>query len=161
MPQKLAPVHPGEVLAEDFMAPRGLSANQLALALRVPANRLTEVIRGRRSISADTALRLARYFDTTPGLWMNLQSRYDLDVAQDEAGKQIEREVAVAAGIGCTPANGGSGARTLRRWRFRRGPWDRYSCCRLRRWRRHWRRRPTKRGSSRARSSSPASRCRR
>jgi addiction module HigA family antidote len=98
MAQKLAPVHPGEVLAEDFMAPRGLSANQLALALRVPANRLTEMIRGRRSISADTALRLARYFDTTPALWMNLQSRYDLDVAQDEAGKQIEREVAVAAG---------------------------------------------------------------
>lgn len=80
------------------MAPRGLSANQLALALRVPANRLTEMIRGRRSISADTALRLARYFDTTPALWMNLQSHYDLDVAQDEAGKQIEREVAVAAG---------------------------------------------------------------
>ena len=98
MAQKLAPIHPGEVLAEDFMAPRGLSANQLALALRVPANRLTEMIRGRRSISADTALRLARYFDTTPALWMNLQSRYDLDVAQDEAGKQIEREVAVAAG---------------------------------------------------------------
>ena len=97
MAKERAPVHPGEVLAEDFMAPRGLSANQLALALRVPANRLTEMIRGRRSISADTALRLARYFDTTPALWMNLQSRYDLDVAQDEAGKQIEREVAVAA----------------------------------------------------------------
>jgi antitoxin HigA-1 len=98
MAKKRVPVHPGEVLAEDFMAPRRLSANQLALALRVPANRLTEMIRGRRSISADTALRLARYVDTTPALWMNLQSRYDLDVAQDEAGKQIEREVAVAAG---------------------------------------------------------------
>jgi addiction module HigA family antidote len=98
MAKKRAPVHPGEVLAGDFMAPRGLSANRLALALRVPANRLTEMIRGRRSISADTALRLARYFDTTPALWMNLQSRYDLDVAQDDAGKQIEREVAVGAG---------------------------------------------------------------
>jgi addiction module HigA family antidote len=98
MAKKRAPVHPGEVLAGDFMAPRGLSANRLALALRVPANRLMEMIRGRRSISADTALRLARYFDTTPALWMNLQSRYDLDVAQDEAGKQIESEVAVAAG---------------------------------------------------------------
>jgi addiction module HigA family antidote len=82
MAKKLAPVHPGEVLAEDFMTPRGLTANQLALALRVPANRLTETIRGRRSISADTALRLARYFGTSPALWMNLQSSYDLDLAK-------------------------------------------------------------------------------
>lgn len=98
MAKKLAPIHPGEVLAEDFMAPRSLSANQLALALRVPANRLTDVIRGRRSITADTALRLARYFDTSPALWMNLQGLYDLEVAKDETGEQIERDVAVAAG---------------------------------------------------------------
>jgi addiction module HigA family antidote len=97
---KLAPIHPGEVLAEDFMAPRGLTANQLALQLHVPANRLSEVIRGRRSISADTALRLARYFGTTAGLWLNLQSRYDLEIARDHVGKQIEREVAIASAHG-------------------------------------------------------------
>ena len=97
MAAKIAPIHPGEVLAEDFMAPRGLSANQLALDLRVPANRLSEVIRGRRSISADTALRLARYFGTTPALWLNLQSSYDLELARDEVGARIEREVAIAA----------------------------------------------------------------
>ena len=96
MTQKRAPIHPGEVLAEDFMLPRSLSANQLALALRVPPSRLAEMIRGRHSISADTALRLARYFETTTAFWMNLQSRYDLDVARDKAGKQIEREVTVA-----------------------------------------------------------------
>ena len=96
MPQKLAPIHPGEVLAEDFMAPRGLTANRLALALRVPANRLSDVIRGQRAISADTALRLARYFKTSPALWMNLQARYDLEVATDRSGERIAREVDVA-----------------------------------------------------------------
>jgi addiction module HigA family antidote len=96
MAKKLTPIHPGEVLAEDFMAPRGLTANQLALDLHVPANRLTEVIRGRRSISADTALRLARYFGTTPALWLNLQLAYDLECAKDSVGAKIEREVAVA-----------------------------------------------------------------
>jgi addiction module HigA family antidote len=95
MAMKLSPIHPGEVLAEDFMAPRGLTANQLALDLHVPANRLSEVIRGRRSVSADTALRLARYFGTTPALWLNLQSSYDLECAKDSVGAKIEREVAV------------------------------------------------------------------
>jgi addiction module HigA family antidote len=84
------------VLAEDFMSPRGLSANQLALKLHVPANRLSEVIRGRRSITADTALRLARYFGTTADLWLRLQTDYDLRVAQSSMGKQIAREVPVA-----------------------------------------------------------------
>jgi addiction module HigA family antidote len=81
MPKRLAPIHPGEVLAEDFMAPRSLTANSLALALRVPANRISELVRGRRSISAETALRLARFFDTTPDLWLNLQAHYDLEVS--------------------------------------------------------------------------------
>lgn len=99
MATKLSPIHPGEVLAEDFMAPRGLTANQLALDLRVPANRLSEVIRGRRSVSADTALRLARYFGTTPALWLNLQSSYDLECAKDAVGAKIEREVAVRSGL--------------------------------------------------------------
>lgn len=96
MPKKLAPIHPGEVLAEDFMAPRGLTANRLALELRVPANRLSEIVRGRRSISAETALRLARYFDTSPDLWLGLQVDFDLRTAQAEVGNRIEREVAVA-----------------------------------------------------------------
>ncbi len=90
---KLAPIHPGEVLAEDYMAPRGVSANKLALDLHVPANRLTEIIRGRRALTADTALRLARYSDTSPTFWMNLQSRYDLELTRYERGAAIEREV--------------------------------------------------------------------
>jgi len=94
---KIAPIHPGEVLAEDFMAPRALTANALALALRVPANRISDVVRGKRGITAETALRLARYFGTTPELWVNLQARYDLECAQDNVGAQVEREV-VAAG---------------------------------------------------------------
>ncbi len=97
MPKKLAPIHPGEVLAEDFMAPRGLTANRLALELRVPPNRLSEIIRGRRSVTAETALRLARYFDTSPDLWLGLQAEFDLRTARDEVGKRIEREVPVAA----------------------------------------------------------------
>ncbi|MEA2664011.1 MAG: antitoxin HigA [Candidatus Eremiobacteraeota bacterium] len=97
MPKKLAPIHPGEVLAQDFMAPRGLTANRLALELRVPPNRLSEIIRGRCSVTAETALRLARYFDTSPDFWLGLQAEFDLRTAQDEVGKRIEREVSIAA----------------------------------------------------------------
>ncbi len=92
---KLAPIHPGEVLAEDFIAPLGLSANKLALDLHVPANRLTEIIRGRRALTAETALRLARYFKTSPAFWMNLQAQFDLELTKDECGAAIEREVMV------------------------------------------------------------------
>jgi addiction module HigA family antidote len=92
----LAPIHPGEVLAEDFMAPRSLTANALALALRVPANRISDIVRGKRGITAETALRLGRFFDVTPQFWMNLQSRYDLEIARDAYGKAVERDVAVA-----------------------------------------------------------------
>jgi addiction module HigA family antidote len=98
MARKLEPIHPGEILAEDFMAPRGLTANQLALELHVPANRLTEIIRGRCSISADTALRLARYFDTSAEVWLGLQAEYELRKARGEIGKRVEREVRVAVG---------------------------------------------------------------
>ncbi len=80
------------------MKPRGLTANGLALDLRVPANRLSEIIRGRRSISADTALRLARYFETSAELWLGLQVEYDLRKAKADIGKQVDREVRVAAG---------------------------------------------------------------
>jgi addiction module HigA family antidote len=94
--RKIAPVHPGEILAEDFMEPRGLTANRLALDLHIPANRLTEIIRGRRGITADTALRLARYFDTSAELWLGLQADYELRKAKDEIGSRVEREVSIA-----------------------------------------------------------------
>lgn len=96
MPRKsrtLPPIHPGEILKEDLMAPLGLSANRLARDLRVPVTRVSEILHGRRSITADTALRLARYFGTTPQFWMNLQTAYDLDVAERESAPAIEREV--------------------------------------------------------------------
>jgi addiction module HigA family antidote len=89
----LAPIHPGEILKSEFMEPHGLSANKLAQALDVPANRISDIVRGRRDISADTALRLSRAFGSTPQFWMNLQSHYDLEVAQDTTGKAIEETV--------------------------------------------------------------------
>ena len=87
--------HPGEVLREEFMAPLGLSANALALALRVPATRIGAIVRAERprAVSADTALRLSRYFGTTPEFWLNLQSAYDLSLAVAESGARIERDV--------------------------------------------------------------------
>jgi len=93
----MTPIHPGEVLLEDFMAPRALTANRLALDLRVPANRISDIVRGERGISAETALRLAAYFDTSAELWMGLQSQYDLQMADDAGGEQIRREVAQAS----------------------------------------------------------------
>jgi len=94
--KKIAPIHPGEILAEDFMAPRGLTANRLALDLHIPANRLTEIIRGRRAITAGTALRLARYFGTSAELWLGLQAEYELRKARDEIGGRVDREVSIA-----------------------------------------------------------------
>jgi addiction module HigA family antidote len=85
--------HPGEILLEEFMRPLGLSGNALALALRVPANRITAIVNGERAISADTALRLARYFGTSPEFWLNIQAGHDLSLARAENGKQIEAEV--------------------------------------------------------------------
>ena len=87
--------HPGEVLREEFMKPLGLSANALALALRVPATRIGAIIRNNnpRAVSADTALRLARYFGTTPAFWLNLQTAYDLSLAEVAVGAQIARDV--------------------------------------------------------------------
>lgn len=87
------PIHPGEVLLEEFMKPLGLSGNKLGLELRVPSNRILAITKGERSISADTALRLARYFGNSPDFWMNLQARYDLLKVSDELGETIEREV--------------------------------------------------------------------
>ena len=91
---KLLPaVHPGEILREDFMAPLGLSANKLALDLRVPVTRVAEIVHARRGITPDTALRLGRYFNTSARFWMNLQTAYDLDLARDESEGDIERDV--------------------------------------------------------------------
>jgi antitoxin HigA-1 len=91
--RQLDPIHPGEILREEFMAPLELSTNALALALRVPATRIGEIVRGRRSISADTALRLGRYFGTSPDLWLGLQAEYDLRTAARELGGRLEQEV--------------------------------------------------------------------
>jgi addiction module HigA family antidote len=93
MARKLKPVHPGEILREEFMKPLGLSMNKLALDLRVPVTRIAEIVHQRRAITADTALRLGRYFKTTPVFWMNLQVRYDLEVAEDEQAEKIARDV--------------------------------------------------------------------
>ena len=95
--RKLQPVHPGEVLQEEFLKPMGLSQNRLALDLGVPARRINEIVQGKRSVTADTALRLARYFGTSPQFWMGLQADYDLDVANDRLGKRLEREVRAVA----------------------------------------------------------------
>jgi antitoxin HigA-1 len=92
----LDPIHPGEILAEELMAPAGLSANALARALGVPVTRVSEIVRGRRGISADTALRLARYFGTSADLWMGLQTEYDLRLARRQVGEEILRRVPVA-----------------------------------------------------------------
>ena len=95
--KKLSPVHPGEVLREEFLKPMGISQNRLAVDLRVPARRINEIVLGKRRLSPDTALRLARYFGMSPQFWLGLQLDYDLDVAADEVGTQIEREVRVLA----------------------------------------------------------------
>jgi addiction module HigA family antidote len=86
-------IHPGEILLEEFMKPLELNSNALALAIHVPANRVLAITKGRRAISADTALRLARYFGTTPDFWINLQGLHDLKKTELEAGRQIKREV--------------------------------------------------------------------
>jgi len=90
---KMRAIHPGEVLREEFLEPLGLSANALAVALRVPAPRINDVARERRGITPDTALRLARYFKTTPQFWMNLQASYDLKIALRDSKGRIEKEV--------------------------------------------------------------------
>lgn len=91
--KKLAPVHPGEVLLEEFLVPLGLSQNRLALSISVSPRRINEIVLGKRRVTAETALRLARYFDTTPQFWLGLQSDYDLDVASDALGERLDREV--------------------------------------------------------------------
>lgn len=91
--EKLKPVSPGEVLLEEFLVPMEISQNRLALDIRVPARRINEIVHGKRRITPDTALRLARYFDMSPQFWLGLQMDYDLDVAEDELAGRIAREV--------------------------------------------------------------------
>src|SRR3954452_9699981 len=93
--EQLPPIHPGEVLLEEFLKPLGISQYQLAKDISVPARRINEIVHGTRAISADTALRLARYFGTSDRFWLNLQSRYDLEVERDHLGAKLEQEVRV------------------------------------------------------------------
>jgi addiction module HigA family antidote len=92
---KLPPIHPGEILQEEFLAPLEISQYRLAKDTSVPPRRINEIVRGQRSISADTALRLARYFGTSERFWINLQARYDLETERDRLGKRLEKEVVV------------------------------------------------------------------
>ena len=96
--ETLPPIHPGEILREDFMKPLGLSMNRLALGLRVPVTRIAEIVHERRGITPDTALRLGRHFNTSARFWLNLQAAYDLEVARDQHQREIERQVQPLAG---------------------------------------------------------------
>jgi addiction module HigA family antidote len=98
--ERLQPVHPGEVLLEEFLKPMQLSQNRLALDIGVHPRRINEIVLGKRSITAETALRLARYFGTSPQFWLGLQADYDLDVAMDVLGERLEREVKARAAVG-------------------------------------------------------------
>ena len=92
--KKLNPIHPGEILAEEFLEPLEISQYRLAKDVSVPARRINEIVHGKRGISADTALRLARYFGTSERFWINLQSHYDLELQKDKLGPRLKREVA-------------------------------------------------------------------
>jgi antitoxin HigA-1 len=96
----LAPLHPGEILQKEFLEPMGISQNRLAIALHVPARRINEIVLGKRSVTADTALRLARYFRTSPQFWLGLQMDYELDVAQDASNERIKEEIKPMAATG-------------------------------------------------------------
>ena len=93
MKKKLHPVHPGEVLLEEFLKPMGISQNRLALNIGVPARRINEIALGKRGITADTALRLGKFFGTSAEFWLGLQSQYDLDVTSEELGERLNQEV--------------------------------------------------------------------
>ena len=93
MTSKLSPIHPGEVLLDEFIRPMNLSQNRLAIDIGVDGRRINEIVLGKRAITADTALRLSRFFGNSPQFWMGLQTQYDLDVAEDQLGKRLDREV--------------------------------------------------------------------
>jgi len=93
MPRKIAPIHPGKILLEEFLGPMGISQYRLAKDISVPPRRINEIVHGNRSITADTALRLARFFGMTEQFWMNLQTRYDLELEKDRLGSRLTTEV--------------------------------------------------------------------
>jgi len=93
MTKKMPPVHPGEILMEEFLKPMGISQYRLAVDISVPPRRINEIVHGKRAITADTALRLARYFGNSEGFWMNLQTRYDLEVQRDRIGEEVLKEI--------------------------------------------------------------------
>ena len=99
--KRIKPIHPGEILLEEFLKPMEISQYRIAKDIHVPARRINEVVHGTRSISANTALRLGKYFNMSPQFWLNLQSHYDLEVEEDKIGKQINKEIHVLA-IACT-----------------------------------------------------------
>jgi addiction module HigA family antidote len=90
---RLSPIHPGEILRDEFLTPLGMSAHELSMALRVPATRINDIVNEKRGITADTALRLARYFGTTSRFWMNVQASWELEVAEDAVGSVVDRDV--------------------------------------------------------------------
>ncbi len=93
MTERFPPIHPGEILAEEFLKPMGISQCQLAKSINVSPRRINEIVQGKRAVSADTALRLARFFGTTARFWLNLQSNYDLEVTTDALGDRLAKEV--------------------------------------------------------------------
>jgi len=94
-PRKIPPIHPGEILLEEFLNPMGISQNRLALDIGVPARRINEIVLGKRRVTADTALRLGKYFGMSPQFWLGLQMDYDLDIAEDKLEKRLNKEVHV------------------------------------------------------------------
>ncbi len=113
--RKIAPVHPGEILRDEFLSPLGVSQYRLAKETSVPPRRINEIVRGQRAISADTALRLARYFGTSERFWLNLQTRYELEVEKDRLGSRLGREVKVLApSAPLASESGGAGRRTAK-----------------------------------------------
>ncbi len=93
MAKKMNPIHPGEILREEFLIPMGLTSYRIAKDIGVPPSRINDIVNEKRGISADTALRLGKYFGTTPDMWLNLQARYDLDIAEDMLGERLKTEV--------------------------------------------------------------------
>jgi len=100
MPKRLEPIHPGEILLEELLRPMGISQYRLAKDISVPPRRINEIVHGKRAITADTALRLSRYFGMTEQFWMNLQTRYDLEVEKDRLGSRLDGEVQPASAAG-------------------------------------------------------------
>lgn len=100
MPKKIEPIHPGEILLEEFLEPMEISQYRLAKDISVPARRINEIVHGKRSVSADTALRLSRYFGMTEQFWMNLQSRYDLELEKGRLGRRLDSEVRSVLAVG-------------------------------------------------------------